>query len=97
MGGHEKGGLVTAMQVPEQNASPEDRVLEPPWTQWLYLWYPRSKPIADLQAPASIGPGGSCDITEGMWWPHGKLCSRKGAGRVPPSPLVLFLRLSGEC
>ena len=65
MGGHEKGGLVTAMQVPEQNASPEDRVLEPPRTQWLYLWYPRSKPIADPRPQPASDPGGPVTSLKG--------------------------------
>lgn len=51
------GGAVTTVQVPRQNASPEDRALEPSQPQWLCLWYPSFRPLAGLRVPASIRPG----------------------------------------
>lgn len=88
------GGAVTAVQVPRQNASPEDRALEPSRPQWLCLWYPSFRPLAGLRVPASIRPG-SCDVSKGLQWPRGKLCSRNGAGRVPqPSQVFGKMRFS---
>lgn len=101
VGGHERGGRVAAPQVPGQNASLEDRVLEPSQPQWLYLWYPRPNQLQPSMPWPTSYLWGHVTSLKGCSGLAGSLFSGtlRQSTSVAAGALYAFLldRGSGEC